>query len=66
MKYDITCNWYHYVDFSGRHVIELEFTNNKTGVVVWKRYDAETKKAAQTKAKREETRVFNRAARILK
>lgn len=66
MEKAITCNWYHYIDFDGKHAIELEFVNNFTGAVAWKRYTAATRKAVNAKAQREETRVFNRAARIYK
>ena len=66
MEKAITCKWYHYIDFDGKHAIELEFINNLTGAVAWKRYTATTRKAVNAKAQREETRVFNRAARIYK
>ena len=66
MEKVITCKWYHYIDFDGKHTIELEFINNLTGAVVWKKYTAATRKAVNAKAQREETRVINRAARIYK
>lgn len=62
----ITCNWYHYIDFDGFHTIEMEFINNVTGAVRWKMYKAETRKKVQAKAKREETRIVNKAMRIYK
>lgn len=65
MEKAITCNWYHYIDMnSGLHAIELEFINHRTGAVVWKRYTAATRKAVQAIAQRQETKVFNRAARV--
>ena len=60
----ITCRWYQYIDFDGVHTVEMMFHNNLTGAECWKIYTGRTRKEAATKAKREETRVFNRAARV--
>lgn len=60
----ITCRWYQYIDFDGVHTVEMMFHNNLTGAECWKLYTGRTRKEAATKAKREETRIMNIAARI--
>ena len=60
MKRQYTCNWYHYIDFSGMHVIELEFIDHTNGNTFWKTYKAETRPAVCKKAQCFETRFFNR------
>lgn len=66
MKKELTINWYHYINFDGNHVVELEIINQITGAIEWKLYTGKNRKDVTAKAKRIETIEVNRFNRIYK
>jgi len=64
MKKDIEFNYYHYIDFDGMYIIEVEIVNHKNNQVTWKLYKATTRGKVVAIAKAQETKLLNRFYRV--
>ena len=60
MKKDIEFNYYHYIDFDGMCVIEVEIVNHKNNQIAWKLYKETTRKKVVAIAKAQETKLLKR------
>lgn len=56
----ITCNWFYYLDFDGKHTIELQFINHKNNTEFWKIYKHASKEKVKSIAKSQETKTINK------